>query len=190
MILRFVTGNKGKLSEARTHLERAGVRVRAAKATPVEPQATNLRDVAVAKAESVRGRVKVPYFVEDAGFFIPALNDFPGVFSAHAYDTIGCKGILRLLTTRHARSARFEAVVALVEGAGPPRIFEGVVMGRVPARQRGDQGFGFDPIFVPEGGRKTFAQMGAQAKNQVSHRARALDALASYFKRPNASRKR
>lgn len=177
MRLRFATSNPGKLAEARYALTPLGVRVVSTRARPMEIQADTLEAVARAKAESLRGRVPMPYIVEDAGLFVDALGGFPGVYSAHAYQTVGCDGILRLLRGR-PRAAEFRAVVALVEGPRPPRLFVGTVPGTITRRLRGGNGFGFDPIFVPAGQLRTFAQLTPLEKTGRSHRGAALRALA------------
>jgi XTP/dITP diphosphohydrolase len=127
--------------------------------------------------------VAPPYFVEDAGLLVETLRGFPGVYSAQAFRTIGNEGLLRLLSDARDRSASFRAVVAYVDGPRPPRMFTGDIHGRIARTPRGHNGFGFDPIFVPEGHRRTFAQMGPEEKNRLSHRARALDRLARHLRR-------
>lgn len=187
MTLRFVTGNAGKLREARQRLQRAGIHVVGARAAATEIQSERLEAVARAKAESLRGRVRPPFFVEDAGLFVDALRGFPGVYSAHAYAALGCAGLLRLLGRRRDRGARFRAVIALVEGRGPPRLFRGEARGALTHRPLGRGGFGFDPIFRPAGSRLTFAQMAPHEKGAASHRGRALDRLAAHLAPPGAA---
>ncbi|MBI2077245.1 MAG: RdgB/HAM1 family non-canonical purine NTP pyrophosphatase [Euryarchaeota archaeon] len=183
MRIRFVTTNPGKIEEARARLGPRGVDVRPHAARPTELQADTLEEVARHKAESVRGRAPAPYFVEDAGLFVDALGGFPGVYSRHAFDTIGCRGILRLLAGVPARrrAARFRAVIAYADRGGRLHLFEGTVKGRITARPRGGNGFGFDPIFEPHGLDRTFAELGTAEKGQASHRGRALDALAKHL---------
>lgn len=183
MRLRFVTGNPGKAAEAAVGLQSFGIEVVAYHAPTLEIQADTLEAVARTKAESVRGRVPPPYFVEDAGLFLHGLAGFPGIYSAHAYRTLGCEGLLRLLRPRDSRRATFRAVIALVEGGAPPRLFAGQVRGRLATRAGGAGGFGFDPVFVADGQTRTFAQLPAAEKSRISHRGRALARLARHVVR-------
>lgn len=181
MKVRFVTGNPGKAREAALHLSRVGVEVEAVSATVPEIQADTLEEVARAKAESLRGKVATPFFAEDAGIFIQALQGFPGVYSAYVHKTIGNEGVLRLLEGQADRAATFRAVVAFVDGPGPARLFSGEAVGEIASAARGKNGFGYDPVFVPSGDHRTFAQLTDAEKTATSHRARALDGLAAHL---------
>ena len=182
MRLTFVTGNKGKLHEATEALAPLGVQVVGSDLKPVEVQADSLHEISRAKCEVLVGRVEPPFLVDDGGLFVTALNDFPGVFSAHALKTIGVPGILKLMEGVEDRRARFEAVVTLHDGAGL-RSFHGRCDGALATQPRAaGHGFGFDPIFVPEGQSRTFAELPAADKNRFSHRGRALAALAEHLR--------
>lgn len=183
MRITFVTSNPGKLKEARARLAPLGHDVVGHAAELVEVQADGLEPVARAKAESLRGTIPAPYFCEDAGLFVTALNGFPGVYSHYAFKTLGCEGLLRLLGPGADRSARFEAVIGFVDPKGALRVFRGESRGSIATGPRGANGFGFDPIFQPEGSGLTFAELGAEAKGAVSHRGKALDALAAHLAR-------
>lgn len=190
MKLHFITGNAGKAREAAEKLAPLGIEVEALPVPTVEIQADTLEEVARAKAEVLRPLVPRPFFVEDAGLFVDALRGFPGVYSAHAYRTLGNAGLLRLLPARTERTARFRAVIAYVADEGEPRLFAGECEGRIAPRPRGTQGFGFDPIFLPKGARKTFAELSTDGKSRISHRGRALDALAAHLPPSEKGRKR
>jgi XTP/dITP diphosphohydrolase len=185
MRLRLVTTNPGKLAEARAVLAGLGVEVEPADVAVLEIQADTLEEVARFKANALGGRVEPPYFVEDAGLFVDALSGFPGVYSAHALATIGWRGLLRLLgdTDDADRSAHFKAVIGYVDAQGAYHEFRGRVDGRIARQGSGSHGFGFDPVFIPQDGESTFAQMTAGEKNRASHRARALAALAGHLAR-------
>lgn len=182
MIVRFVTGNRGKAKEAAEVLAAQGVQVEAVSAHVPEIQADSLEEVALAKAEALRGRIRAPYFVEDAGLFIDGLKGFPGVYSSYVFRTLGNAGVLELLRKAPRRGARFRAVAAFVGGSDPPRLFVGECRGAIAPSPRGVNGFGFDPIFVPRGGSRSFAQMDAHAKSHRSHRGRALRSLARFLR--------
>ncbi len=174
--LTFFTGNRGKLTEVRLRLAPLGWNVVQGRRTLVEPQADELETVARAKLEQVP-RAPGPCLVEDAGLFIHALNGFPGVYSAYVLRTLGPAVVARLVP-RGDRSATFRAVMGLRGGAGGrPKLILGEVHGKITSAPRGSGGFGFDPIFVPTGERRTFAEMTPEEKDRLSHRGKALDGL-------------
>ena len=179
--LTFVTSNKGKLHEASTALAPLGIEVVGSDLKPIEIQADTLQEIARAKCEVLVGRVDPPFIVDDGGLFVHALKDFPGVFSAHALQTIGVPGILKLMEGVPERGAHFAAVVGYHDGSGV-RLFAGRCDGALATAPRSQgHGFGFDPIFVPEGHRETFGELPAAVKNRISHRGRALAQLAAHL---------
>ena len=115
--------------------------------------------------------------VEDAGLFIGALSGFPGPYSSYAYRTIGCRGILKLLEGESNRRAYFESVMAYIDGYGRIRASRGRVYGLIAHRASGRGGFGFDPIFIPAGYSRTFAEMSLEEKAWISHRGKAAAGL-------------
>lgn len=180
--LTFYTSNPGKVAEVRVALRPHGWAVRWGRRQLTEPQAETLEVVARAKIAQVpRGEGAV--MVEDAGLFIPALGGFPGVYSAYAYRTLGVEGVLRLLAGRR-REATFRAVVAFRNG-DRVRLFSGEVEGSISPAARGAGGFGFDPVFVPRGERRTFSEMTPQEKLAWSHRGRAVSRLAEHLRTKN-----
>lgn len=186
MRLTFVTGNKGKVHEATEALRPLGIEVVPRDARPVEIQADTLEEISRAKCEVLVGKVDPPFIVDDGGLFVDALHGFPGVFSAYALKTIGVPGILKLMDGVEDRRARFRAVVTYHDGR-ETRSFAGQCDGRLIAEARtSGHGFGFDPIFVPDGQTRTFAELPADYKNRFSHRGRALAALADHLRRSSA----
>ncbi len=131
----------------------------------------------------------VPTFADDTGLEVAALGGAPGVYSARyagvgcSYDD-NCRLLLRNLEGVADRRARFRTVVALILD-GNEYLFEGTVEGKIIGEYRGEGGFGYDPIFVPDGFRETFAQMSAEQKNAISHRGRAMANLAEFLKTKN-----
>jgi XTP/dITP diphosphohydrolase len=129
--------------------------------------------------------VGVPTFADDTGLEVTALDGAPGVRSAryagdsHDFDSNN-RLLLRNLEGKADRSARFRTVIALILG-GEEHLFEGRVEGRIIDEYRGTEGFGYDPIFVPEGGEATFAEMPLEEKNVISHRARAVEKLKDFL---------
>ena len=177
--LTFVSTNPGKYREVAAVLRPYGVRVGWKRRTLPEPQADTLEEVVGAKLDAVRD-VPGLVLVEDSGLFIPSLAGFPGVYSAHFLKIWKFGPIFELLRHRE-REAYFRTVAGLQRGRRRA-FFVGEVAGRIASRARGGNGFGYDPIFVPLGWDRTFAEAPAESKNDVSHRARALrkvgDALA------------
>ncbi len=137
------------------------------------------------KARYLYERTGLDCFADDTGLEVAALDGAPGVHSAR-YATDGhdfaANNRLLLANLEGAvdRRARFRTVVSLILG-GREQLFEGIVDGRIVERETGHEGFGYDPLFVPEGSDRTFAQMTAAEKNAVSHRARAVRKLAEYL---------
>lgn len=183
MRIHFVTGNAHKAEEAAALLKPMGIEVQQRHVPHPEVQADTLEEVARERAMWLRGKVPGSYIVDDAGLFVEALNGFPGVYSAYVHKTLGWQGVLKLLEGHHLRHARFEAVVAYMEpGLASPFLFKGVCPGRIAEQAAGQQGFGFDPVFVPEGEERTFAELPLDAKNKLSHRGRALGKLAAWLR--------
>jgi XTP/dITP diphosphohydrolase len=116
--------------------------------------------------------------VDDTGFFIDALNGFPGPYAAYVLNSIGNTGILRLMAGQEDRTARFVTAIAFADEKGV-RVFKGTIEGRIAQAPRGEGGFGYDPIF--ETGEKTLAEISLEEKSRISHRARALAAFHDWF---------
>lgn len=172
----FVTGNAGKVRELQALLEPLGLSVAQDAGGYPEVQADTLAEVAAEGARHLLGRLAPPFLLEDSGLFVDALRGFPGVYSRHALDTIGPAGILSLMAGVPAgrRGAEFRTHLLYVDGAGRLHGFDGACRGHIADGARGSAGFGFDPVFVPEGEARTFAEMDAAAKNRLSHRGRAV----------------
>ena len=140
---------------------------------------------ALAKARYVYERTGLNCFADDTGLEVDALGGEPGVRSArYATDGHDDEANKKLLLERmqgvESRAAQFRTAVALIIG-GKEYLFEGVVRGDIATEEHGEGGFGYDPLFLPEGGEKTFAEMSAEAKNEISHRGRAVRKLAEFL---------
>nr|WP_106634524.1 RdgB/HAM1 family non-canonical purine NTP pyrophosphatase [Alistipes sp. Marseille-P5061] len=137
------------------------------------------------KAHYLHARTGLDCFADDTGLEVEALGGAPGVHSAR-YATDGHdfaannRLLLRNLEGQTNRRARFRTVISLLLG-GEEHLFEGVVQGRIIDHEQGSEGFGYDPLFIPDGYDRTFAQMTTEQKNAVSHRARAVRKLADYL---------
>jgi XTP/dITP diphosphohydrolase len=148
---------------------------------PDESGAT-YEDNAILKATSISKRIDKTVIADDSGLEVDALNGAPGIYSAryagiNASDTANVSKLLLELGTGAKRSARFRCVIALARAGDVLGAFEGVVEGTIVKAPQGNSGFGYDPVFQPDGFSETFAEMGPQSKNKISHRGRAVAAL-------------
>jgi len=171
--LTFVTSNLAKFNEAKVIFGGEGFKLRHVMATKLEPQSDSPAEIARAGLISIIPLITPPAFVEEAGLFIEVYGGFPGPYSSYVYRTLGCQGILKLMQDVTTRRAEFRAVVALAWSRNQFEIFEGSVRGEITRQVRGDGGFGFDPIFIPQGEDRTFAEMSVVDKSSISHRAAA-----------------
>jgi XTP/dITP diphosphohydrolase len=180
--LSFLTGNTHKFQEVKKYIESSGLdAVITQKNLPLtEIQSDSIEKVAIYKVQSAADLLNSNCFVEDAGFFIDYLKDFPGVFSSYVKDMIGNEGILKLMQDVEVRKASFRSVIALFL-EGNVYTFHGRVDGSVSYKIRGMQGFGYDPIFIPNGSDKTFAEIPMELKNSMSHRIKALKAMCDFL---------
>ena len=176
----FITSNSGKLKEAQGYFAPMGVKIIQQKIEYPEIQAKDLEEVVKFAIEWLKDKIDKPFFIDDSGLFIEALNGFPGVYSAYVFKTLGNEGILKLMDGVENRKAYFKSVIGYYDGR--IHIFKGIVNGRIGYKKRGDLGFGFDPIFIPEGFNKTFAEMTTEEKNKISHRGRALETFSKWLK--------
>lgn len=148
--------------------------------------AETLEGNALIKAHYVYDNYKLDCFADDTGLEVDALHSLPGVHTArYAYPDrhdpeANMIKLLEALRENNDRNARFRTVIALIE-KGKEHLFEGVVEGVIAREKSGTQGFGYDPVFIPEGNSKTFAELGEDIKNTISHRARAVQKLAEYL---------
>ena len=198
----FMTGNVGKVREAKHALEPLGFEVKQLVVEGVdfsEPQCDDLEIVARSKLEQAQAHLPHPddaLMVEDAGLFVDVLGGFPGVYSAYVLKTLGCNGMLKLMEGNNNRNAEFQAVAALLLD-GDVFISRGVCEGVLAAKESGKDGFGFDPIFVPNDVERqgivhatnglTFADVDLPVKENFSHRRKALDGLLELLSTPGAA---
>ncbi len=170
----LVTGNLHKLQEFQHGLARLGIKVRHLKVECDEIQADDLDEVVNGCLDQIAAAGHKDFILDDSGLFIPALNGFPGVYSAYVFKTIGCAGVLRLLEGISDRRADFRCCIGCqMEDVGR-LVVTGVSPGRVVMEERGERGFGYDPIFVPDGADRTFAEMDMDEKIVFSHRGAAM----------------
>ncbi|MBR3092532.1 MAG: non-canonical purine NTP diphosphatase [Bacteroidaceae bacterium] len=184
----FATNNKHKLQEVRQILgERFDIKSLADIGCEVDiPEtADTLEGNAMQKAKFVKEHYGLDCFADDTGLECRALDGAPGIYSARYagenHDSeANMRKLLENLREKNDRSAQFRTVIALLY-QGEEHLFEGIVRGTIIHEHKGTQGFGYDPVFVPEGFHSTFAEMTADEKNSISHRGRAVAKLADFL---------
>jgi len=179
--LPFASKNPHKLIEANIVLRDYDVKLVPIDVEKLEIQSEDLEKIVIYAAQYAYSKLRKPVVVEDAGLFIYALKGFPGPYSNYVFKTIGIEGILKLLEGLHDRSAKFVSVVALALNESDIIVFRGEVEGSIALRPRGNEGFGFDPIFIPRGCEETFAEMGVWRKTMMSHRGNAFRKLGEWI---------
>ncbi len=169
-----MTTNDGKFREISLEMARHGIELEHLKMPYPELQAESLESTIIPGLLWLTSKFDRPVMIDDSGLFVDALRGFPGVFSSHAFKTLGCEGMLRLLAGVEERDARFECCIGYMVAGGEPFIAKGVARGSISTEMRGSGGFGYDPIFVPEGRSETYAEMAVGEKNVISHRGIAI----------------
>ena len=184
----FATNNKHKLGEVReildgtvqiVSLEEAGL------SGEIPETADTLQGNALQKAQWVWERTHCDCFADDTGLEVDALDGAPGVYSAryageHCTFDDNVNKLLKALDGESNRKAQFRTVICLIEN-GEPRYFEGKVEGQILTERYGNEGFGYDPIFMPDRFAVSFAEMPLEVKNMISHRGLAVKKLVEYL---------
>ena len=174
------TSSDHKYEEAREVLAEYGVELERLSIERVEIQADDPELIAEYSLRVLD--VDVPILIEDAGLYIDKYYGFPGPYSSYALRTIDNEGILKLMEGETERGARYLSAVAFRDG-DTSVTFTGEVVGRIAEEMRGTNGFGYDPIFMPdEGDGRTFGEMSAAEKARISHRARAFRKLGEWLR--------
>jgi XTP/dITP diphosphohydrolase len=181
--IQFITTNAGKFAEVSGKLAESNLKLIHLDRGYPEIQTDRLEKVLKFAATGLDDEVKGDYLIDDSGLFIEALGGFPGVYSAYVQKRLGNRGILKLLGGEKYRAATFQTVFLLRQG-DEHEVFHGDCLGTITEAERGANGFGYDPIFLPQGETRTFAEMSLKEKNAISHRARAVDALLAHLVRP------
>lgn len=185
----FATNNKHKLEEVQEILGNKFILITPSELGITEeiPETSDTPEGnALQKARYLHGLTGVDCFADDTVLEVDALNGAPGVYSARyagepADSEANMALLLNNLKDNDNREARFRTVIALIL-AGKEYLFEGVVGGHITSQRAGTKGFGYDPIFVPDGHTETFAEMSACEKNRISHRGRAVMKFSDFLK--------
>jgi len=175
----FASTNQNKFLEVQSILSTRNIPVDFSQIYLVEIQSDSLEEIAREKAKTAFAKVGRQVIVEDDGLFINSLGGFPGQYSSFVFQTIGNDGILKLLAGSANRSAYFRSLIAFYNGI-TLSISTGRVDGRISERVTEGGGWGYDPIFVPDGTDLTFAEL-KKSKNEYSHRKRALEKFAQWY---------
>ncbi|MDP2670901.1 MAG: RdgB/HAM1 family non-canonical purine NTP pyrophosphatase [bacterium] len=173
----FVTGNPNKAKEVAMIL---GIPVESVSLEIDEVQSLDLVEIAQKKAKLAFEQTGKPLIVEDAGLFLDQWKGFPGPLVKHVLAAGGNQLLLQMMEGVENRAASAQAVFAFHDGQ-KIHTFLGKVAGRL-AKEEKPGGWGWDPVFIPEGGELTYAEMGPEAKNQVSHRRQALEEFKKFLK--------
>ena len=189
----FATNNAHKLEEIRAILGNsieilslADIHCHA----DIPETADTLEGNARQKSRYVYEHYGLDCFADDTGLEVESLGGAPGVYSARYADGQGhdsqanMNKLLKEMEEKNDRKAQFRTIISLIE-KGEERQFEGIVNGQITREKRGESGFGYDPIFQPDGYETTFAELGSDIKNRISHRARAVAALCDYLRKNN-----
>ena len=174
----FASSNEHKFKEVQRILSNLGVTIKLFKTTLEEIQSNSLNEIAKRKAIDAFTKIQKPILIEDDGLFINSLNGFPGPYSSYAYDTIRNKGIIQLLQNSEHRDAKFVAIIAYYNGIDEVKLFESSIPGKI-SKEIEKGGWGYDPIFIPDGESKTYANV--LDKDKFSHRSASLKKFSDWF---------
>ena len=173
----FATTNEGKIREAQEIL---GVKVNGTSLEIEEIQSLDPLNVAVAKARAYFDALKEPLFVEDTSLSFEGLNGLPGPYISDMAKALGNEGLAELIKGK-SRKAQAQVTLVFVDSKGKEHSFIGVTEGTIAVSPKGEGGFGWDPIFIPEGEKRTFGEMSLEEKNKYSMRAKALMAFKEWL---------
>jgi len=182
------THNKGKMVEMSDIVQKYGIELiswddAGLGDLEIEETGTTCEENSLIKAQTIVNMKGVPAIADDSGLFVDALSGAPGVYSARYGDDEGIDGNVKLLRELEGvpyekRTAHFLTVITLLYPDGKKLVAKGICKGHIALEKHGDRGFGYDPLFIPEGSDKTFAELPLEYKDANSHRAKALAELA------------
>ena len=183
--LKIVTSNDGKIDEFKAAFQELPYYPTKISVDYPEIQASTLEEVVDFGLDWLKGKVQPPFIIDDAGVFLESLEGFPGVYSRYIYDTIGLEGVLKQMEDRDNRNISFKCVLGLLLEDGTKHKFVGECHGQLIHEPKGEGGFGYDPLFIPNNLDKTFAELTTEQKNEISHRGIALRKLLDFIKKGN-----
>ena len=181
MKLKVITSNPGKVAEYQKAFDSLGIEMEHYRLPYDEVQTSNLEEVVNKGMDEIIRQGVRDFIIDDSGLFVDALKGFPGVWSAYAQKTIGNKGILKLMEGVEDRGAEFRCCIGC-DIDGRRIVVMGKCRGVITQSEQGDGGFGFDPIFSPDG-KLTFSEIPIDEKNTISHRGNAVKLLIEELKK-------
>ncbi len=186
----LASGNPHKIEELKQILNPMGIKLKStldfSDADEVDEDQPGLEGNALKKARHWYNETGLPSLADDTGLEVDALDGAPGVYSARyagekaTYEE-NTQKLLQELERESDRSAQFRTVIAFIDQSGEEQFFEGVCRGEIIKERRGKKGFGYDPVFMPEGYKETFAEISSEEKNRISHRGLAIQKFVRYL---------
>jgi len=189
-IILLASGNPHKIEELGQLLAELGIELKSTLDYPdaeeVVEDRPDLEGNALKKANYWYEKTGLPSLSDDTGLEVDALGGDPGVYSARyagetASDEENTQKLLQELLGQSDRTAQFRTVIAFIDQSGGEHFFEGVCRGEILMEKRGEKGFGYDPVFVPDEYDRTFAELSSEEKNRISHRGKAMQAFLEYL---------
>ncbi len=180
MKLKVITSNPGKVAEYQKAFDELGIEMEHYRLPYDEVQTFDLEEVVEKGMDEIISKGVRNFIIDDTGLFIDSLKGFPGVWSAFVQKTIGNPGILKLMEGVKDRGAEFRCCIGC-DIDGRRIVVTGVCRGFITDSEQGSEGFGYDPIFSPDG-KLTFSEMSIEDKNRISHRGNAVRALIEQIK--------
>ena len=176
----LVTQNQHKLKELTPLFKKYNVEFDTTTLEKYEIRSESIEEIAKVAAKTAFDILQKPVVVDDTGFFIDALNGFPGSYAGIVLKSIGYEGILQLMNDKEDRVSKFETAVGYYDGQHLES-FMGTISGAIARVPGGEDGFGYDPIFVPEGFTKTYAELTFDEKVSISHRTKAFEVFLRWY---------
>ncbi|MFW9925515.1 MAG: XTP/dITP diphosphatase [Candidatus Thorarchaeota archaeon] len=176
----LVTQNKHKLKELTPLFNKYSVEFETTSHKKHEIRSDDIEEIARVAAKVAFEALDRPVVVDDTGFFIPALNGFPGSYAGIVLEFIGYEGILKLMIGKTERASTFKTAVGYYDGQ-TLESFVGTMSGSIAVKSAGVGGFGYDPIFIPEGYPKTYAELTFDEKVRISHRTKAFEEFLIWY---------
>ncbi len=176
----LVTQNQHKLKELTPLFKKYKVEFDTTTVEKYEIRSESIEEIAKEAAKVAYETLQKPVVVDDTGFFVDELNGFPGSYAGIVHKSIGYEGILKLMTDKEKRTSTFETAVGYYDGQDLES-FVGSMSGTVAREPTGTIGFGYDPIFVPNGFAKTYAELTFEEKVSISHRTMAFEEFLKWY---------
>ena len=178
-MIEFISSNRHKFVEIKTRMDECNLGITWVRMKYEEIQADTTEEISLDSAKKLSSFRGKPFFLEDTGLYITSLNGFPGPYSSYVSKKLGNQLVLKLLDDE--RSAVFLTVLTYWDGRSFFQ-FSGKLEGKISLVERGKNGFGYDPIFIPKGKDLTLAEMTVEEKNEISHRSRALNKFIEFLR--------